>query len=182
MRLVMVASLVALSGCASILEGTTQSIAINTNPAGANCAVSRMGEVIGRVSPTPGAVTIKKTKQDITVECQSAGYETVGFTSESDFATPFFGNLIVGGPVGVGIDLATGAYNKYDAVIEVDFKARKARAINPSPREAAATQQAADAANAAASASAESAASERPLSSDHADRYQARRQQLRSKP
>ena len=62
-------ALVSLSACSSIIEGTSQEILVNTNPAGANCSLVREGTSIGRIDPTPGAVTIKKTKHDITVEC-----------------------------------------------------------------------------------------------------------------
>ncbi len=178
MRLILLAGLAVLSGCASILEGSAQSIAINTNPAGADCMVSRAGEVIARVSPTPGTAAIKKTKYDIDIECQKFGYEPVQFTSKSDFATPFFGNILLGGPIGMGIDLASGAYNKYDAVVDVDFSTRSARAQNPSPREKAAAARENYSASAADYQPVSSDLSS-PITSDHADRYQARREQLR---
>jgi hypothetical protein len=178
MRLLILIAPVALSACASIVEGSTQTIAINTTPAGADCSVMRGGLEIGRVSPTPGEVTIERTKQDLEVMCRKSGYEPVSFSSQSDFAAPFFGNILIGGPVGMGVDLATGAYNKYDAVIAVDFEARSARGINPAPREQAQPAPS-PAARVSGAAYEPQPASERILTSEHADRYQARRQQLR---
>src|SRR4051812_22968900 len=59
----------ALSGCASVIEGTNQVITVNTNPDGATCTLNRMPEgVIGEIKNTPAGVTIRKTKYDITVK------------------------------------------------------------------------------------------------------------------
>ena len=43
----------ALTGCASIISGTSQTITINSNPPGAQCNLLREGLVIGSVT-TPG--------------------------------------------------------------------------------------------------------------------------------
>ena len=62
MRAFMVlAALVLLSGCSTIIEGTTQELVINTAPEGANCAIEREGQVVGRVNPTPGGLTVNGT-------------------------------------------------------------------------------------------------------------------------
>ena len=55
-----------LSACSSIIEGTSQEIAVNTNPPGAMCRFEREGTVIATIPVTPAATTIKKTKHDIT--------------------------------------------------------------------------------------------------------------------
>ena len=58
---------VALCGCATIFEGTSQSISVVTNPTGATCVFEREGKAIGSVASTPGPLVIKKSKYDITV-------------------------------------------------------------------------------------------------------------------
>lgn len=111
----------ALCGCSSIIEGTSQEIIVNTNPAGANCALERQGNVIGRVTQTPGGVTIKKTKYDITVRCAMAGYQDATFLNHSGAAGATFGNIVAGGGIGWAIDSASGADNKYDGVINLSM-------------------------------------------------------------
>lgn len=113
-----------LSGCATIFEGTSQEIQVITNPPGADCALLRKGEVIARVNPTPGAATIKKTKEDITVNCTMHGYQKSSYLNHSgtDWVTAVdaVGGILVGG-VSWGIDSASGADNKYDNVVNISM-------------------------------------------------------------
>ena len=84
---------VCLSGCASVIEGTSQEIKVVTNPPGANCAFEREGSVIARVDQTPGAVTIKKTKHDITLKCSKPGYQEGTYLNHSGAAGATFGSM-----------------------------------------------------------------------------------------
>jgi len=108
-----------LAGCSSVIEGTSQEIVINTNPAGADCALKREGTVIGRVNPTPGGVTIKKTKHDITIVCDKPGFEQASFMNNSDAAGATFGNIVLGGGIGWAVDSASGADNKYTSPVNI---------------------------------------------------------------
>ncbi len=108
-----------VSGCSSIIEGTTQEVFINTNPAGAACDFLREGQRIGRVDPTPGAATVKKTKHDILIECVLAGYQKATYHNKSDVAGATFGNIVLGGGIGWAIDSAAGADNKYTSPVNV---------------------------------------------------------------
>lgn len=109
----------ALSACSSIVEGTSQEIIVNTNPAGANCALQREGNVIARVSPTPGGATIKKTKHDITILCEKDGYQQATYLNHSGVAGATFGNIVAGGGIGWAIDSASGADNKYESPVNI---------------------------------------------------------------
>jgi hypothetical protein len=110
-----------LSACASIVEGTSQAIMVNTNPSGADCTLNREGVAIARVSPTPGSVTIKKTKYDMSILCSKAGYQDTTFMLHSGEAGATYGNLAFGGLIGWGIDSATGADNKYDSPVNISL-------------------------------------------------------------
>ncbi len=114
-----VLSVLLLSACSSIVEGTSQEIVVNTTPEGANCAFEREGQVIGRVNPTPGALTVKKTKHDMTITCTKPGYETASFFNKSDVAGATVGNIILGGGIGWAIDSASGADNKYTTPVNI---------------------------------------------------------------
>ncbi|GAK44011.1 conserved protein [Tepidicaulis marinus] len=92
---------------------------MNTNPTGANCELKREGVAIGRVSPTPGAVTIRKTKHDITIVCLKDGYQEASYFNKSDVAGATVGNVILGGGIGWAIDSASGADNKYTSPVNI---------------------------------------------------------------
>ncbi|WP_339639564.1 hypothetical protein [uncultured Parvibaculum sp.] len=111
--------LISLSACSSIIEGTSQEILVNTNPAGANCSLMREGVSIARINPTPGAATIKKTKHDITIECTKSGYSDVAYLNHSDVAGATVGNVLLGGGIGWAIDSASGADNKYESPVNI---------------------------------------------------------------
>lgn len=113
---------IGLSACSSVTEGTSQNISVSTNPAGANCAFVRQGLVIARVNPTPGTVRIDKTKHDINIECEKAGFQKASFFNNSDVAGMTVGNIILGGGIGWAIDSATGADNKYTGSVHLELQ------------------------------------------------------------
>jgi hypothetical protein len=124
---------VCLSGCASVIEGTSQEIKVVTNPPGANCAFVREGSVIARVEQTPGGATIKKTKHDITLTCTKQGYQEATYLNHSGAAGATFGNIVLGGGIGWAIDSASGSDNKYDGVVNVTLVPVGATAAAPPP-------------------------------------------------
>ena len=102
----------AVSGCATIIKGPSQNIAINTTPVdGAECTLHN-SEGTWRLT-TPGKVRVDKTKNDITLTCQKAGYRDSTDTLASGFETWTVGNVLIGGLIGLGIDAATGSINEY---------------------------------------------------------------------
>lgn len=118
-KLLILSSLLLLSGCASIVSGTTQTLTINTTPAGANCELEREGIVIGRVAPTPGSVLVQKTKHNIAVTCSKSGYQTAKFINKSGSEGATWGNIVLGGGIGWAVDSAAGADNHYDDIMNI---------------------------------------------------------------
>ena len=112
-------SLILLSGCSSIIEGRSQEVMFNTNPAGASCSLKRMDQTLGTIDPTPGSIYIEKTKYDITITCTKKGYETATYLNHSGTAGATWGNIVAGGFIGWGIDSASGADNKYDTPVNI---------------------------------------------------------------
>ncbi|MEN8722141.1 MAG: translation initiation factor 2 [Alphaproteobacteria bacterium] len=102
-----------LTACSSIITGTTQNIAVQTEPSGAACQVQRDNQVIGYVDPTPGAIKVKKSSNDITVVCMKQGYHNQGELTAASFQAMTLANVVLGGVVGIIVDAATGAISKY---------------------------------------------------------------------
>jgi hypothetical protein len=132
--------LVSLSACSSIVEGTSQPIVVSTEPPGATCNLLRGGISIGSVSPTPGTVTIDKTKHDITIECELANYHKAIYVNKSEVAAATVGNILIGGGIGWAIDSASGADNKYTSPVTLAMVPATQLAPLPAPASTAAPQ------------------------------------------
>jgi hypothetical protein len=106
--------MVGLAACASVTKGTTQTVFIDTpGAAGATCTLSSEG--IGtRTLQTPASVVLDKSQHNVAVSCKKACFQegkgVIGSTTEAMVA----GNLLAGGVIGLGIDAASGAMNKYN--------------------------------------------------------------------
>jgi len=118
-RLGGLAMLPMLGACSSIVSGTTQQIMVNTNPAGADCALFRQGNRIATIQNTPGSALVDKTKHDITILCVKPGFEQASFFNKSGVEGATLGNIILGGGIGWAIDSASGADNKYQSPVNV---------------------------------------------------------------
>jgi hypothetical protein len=139
--LLLMALALSLGGCASVLAGTSQELLVNTNPAGANCVLNRKGGTIARISPTPGTVTISKTKEEITIVCDENGYQQATFIDASGIQAATWGNIVAGGLVGWGIDSATGADDHYDSPVNITLVPSQGQSPTAAPAEAAAAVQ-----------------------------------------
>ena len=116
-------TVLSLGGCATVFEGTGQSVAVSTNPPGANCTVSREGVQLGTVNPTPGSIRVEKSKNDLSVACAMVGHQATTVSYSPTFNGTTFGNIILGGGIGVIVDASTGANYTYPAQVSVDLPA-----------------------------------------------------------
>ena len=112
----------ALSGCATIIQGTTESVSVSSAPEqGAECKLVN-SEGAWFVT-TPGSTTVHKTKNDLMIDCTKAGYAPAHMVAASHFGGTTAGNVIAGGVIGIGIDAASGANYYYDSPITVNLGA-----------------------------------------------------------
>ena len=107
----------ALSACASIVEGTDQSIAVNITPDDATCQVHREGAQLSTVSKDQKYINISKSKNDLVIECQAPDHfdETIMIESSASgwgVAGCFLIDLCI-------TDYSTGALNKYPEAINI---------------------------------------------------------------
>jgi len=108
----------ALSGCATIIEGTTQNVSVSTSPEqGAQCTLKN-SEGAWYLT-TPGSTTVHKTKNDMTIDCNKSGFAPGHLVAASHFGGTTAGNVIAGGVIGLGVDAASGANYHYDSPIVV---------------------------------------------------------------
>jgi hypothetical protein len=117
-------SAVCLSGCVSVFEGTSQDIAVVTNPNGAHCAFKRDdGKEMGSVESTPAKLTVRKSKYDLTITCKKEGYQDASYLNHSGTSATIAANVAVDLLLTAGIssivDSANGADNKYDSVVNI---------------------------------------------------------------
>lgn len=110
-----------LPGCATLVEGTSQSMTVATTPAGAACTLDRNGERLGTIAPTPGSLRVDKSKNDVSVTCAKEGYQTATTSHSSKFVGTTFGNILAGGVVGVLVDAASGANFQYPNEVQVEL-------------------------------------------------------------
>ena len=109
-----------LSGCATIVNGTTQSISVQSEPVqGAQCTLNN--GVGTWYVVTPGSVTVHKSKTDITALCKKDGYADATQNIPARFNGATLGNVIAGGIVGIGVDAASGANYNYPALTMVSL-------------------------------------------------------------
>ena len=123
-----------LTGCSSIMDGSSQQITVKTTPPGAACQLIRAGEVIASIPETPGGVAVKKTKEDIVVMCKKDGHEETSHTLKSGIQGSVFGNILAGGVIGWAVDSASGADNKYDDVVDIALVPKGYSSIGPEKR------------------------------------------------
>ncbi len=120
-----------LSACATIVNGSSQTVTVSTTPPGATCTVDRVGARIGAVAQTPGSVRLDKSKNDLSVTCSKPGFQTATVTKAPSFGGATFGNIIAGGVIGVVVDAASGANYEYPGDIRLEMAADALPALPP---------------------------------------------------
>ena len=97
------------SGCASIVHGTRQTVNIETDPPGAT--------VINRRLPsqavTPANLNLKR-KYEYEFQIEKPGYKTESVLVEKNISGWFWGNILLGGIIGIIVDLNNGAGYKLE--------------------------------------------------------------------
>lgn len=112
-----------MASCATIIAGRTQAVYVETPEVeGARCDFSDSKSVQSLLPSTPGAVMVRKGDGPLTVTCRKEGYETKIVKVEETVSGLVFGNILLGGVVGIIIDATTGAAQKYPDKLVVWLK------------------------------------------------------------
>lgn len=133
-----------LGGCASIVSGHNQSVSVETMGAtgavaGASCQLSNdKGKWF---VTTPGSTVVNRSYGDLAVKCEKDGHQPGILTVKSSTKPMAFGNVLFGGVIGAGVDMATGAAYDYPALISVMLgqagvlAAPPTNAVDPQPQQ-----------------------------------------------
>lgn len=110
---------VCASGCATVVSGRHAQVSLASNPPGAHVTVQNdTGETVA-TAHTPASVSLKRNKGIFRGGAHyTATFDKPGYRSESVAIDPKLnpwtvGNLVLGGPVGLVADGATGAIWRY---------------------------------------------------------------------
>ena len=113
-----------LYNCASITQGSDQIVTVDTpNCPGAQCKLTNKDGTY-YINQTPGTVTINKSGSQLSVECYKGDARSVS-SSSSSVENMAWGNILIGGIIGGGVDMATGAAYKYPGLISHPLDCRE---------------------------------------------------------
>lgn len=109
-----------LGACSTITTGTTQNVTVETpHAAGAKCSLTDSKGATWRVDETPQSVMVTKGDGPMNVKCEKSGFKSEKIVVQEGFAGATLGNIILGGGVGIIVDAASGAAQKYPEKISV---------------------------------------------------------------
>jgi hypothetical protein len=107
-----------LVACATITKGTTQVVAVDTpGVPGATCTITTQSGP--QLVTTPGTVTLKKGSDPLPIACVKDCYINGQSMIPSNTEAMAAGNVVFGGIIGLGVDAASGAINKYPDMVTV---------------------------------------------------------------
>jgi hypothetical protein len=123
-RLIAISSLAALSGCASLIAGHTQSVTVQARHqgeivTGAQCQISNdRGK--GHIQ-TPGSTIVRKSAEDLIVLCEKPPLALGQATVKPSTGKWAYGSFFTSGVIGTAIDFNSGAAYDYPTVITVEM-------------------------------------------------------------
>jgi hypothetical protein len=110
MRWLFLLGTLVLTGCATITQGTTDTLVIETKPTN---AIARLSNE--RVCVTPCSIELPKNKA-LTIRFEKEGFESTQATVTPSMSggggAGMAGNVIFGGIIGAGVDATSGALKK----------------------------------------------------------------------
>lgn len=125
-RTLAVLAVLALTGCATVVSGTQQSVFVDTPlTEGATCTLQDSKHGHWYLQSTPATVSVLKGNGPMNITCRKAGYQTASVSVDDEFSGATLGNIILGGGIGIFVDAASGAAQKYPDKIVIWMKPQK---------------------------------------------------------
>jgi len=85
-----------LCGCSSQPDRTE--ILVGTTPSGASCVLSRLGQPIATVAPTPAIALVEPSPGEIDISCSRQGFADAAVTLPARETGLSFGSVMYGRP------------------------------------------------------------------------------------
>lgn len=112
-----------VSGCASVLHGDSQPMRVTTycgqQSLPASCTASNSKGSWPFV--TPASISLQKAHDPLIVRCKSPFFAEGVVQIPASPNPVLAGNLVFGGLIGAGVDLATGAGFAYNTVVNIFY-------------------------------------------------------------
>lgn len=122
------------SGCASIVSGQNQVISVDTPGCeGAKCELTN-DKGKWYVTQTPGTTIVNRSYNNLQVVCNKEGFPTATTSIPSTTKGMAFGNILLGGIIGAGVDVNSGAAYDYPQSISVPINCKASSPIGDSTR------------------------------------------------
>jgi hypothetical protein len=125
-----------LGGCASIVNGQNQSVSVEakTDTGPLHSATCKLVNDKGTwFVTTPGSATVQRSYEDLAVYCDKESHQPGSVSVQSSTKPMAFGNILLGGLIGVGVDVSTGAAYDYPTLITVVMGTNTAKSPSPAP-------------------------------------------------
>jgi hypothetical protein len=105
LRLLALPGALLVAGCATMISGTTQRIKLHSNESDVRVTIQPGNVVV----MAPGETTLKRSESGYRLRFEKDGFEPVDVRLESGTNGWVWGNLIIGGLIGLAIDYGNGA-------------------------------------------------------------------------
>lgn len=104
-----------ISSCATITTGTDQGIKVVTEKdiIGASCTLVDSKGNRSFIPRTPGTTYITRGNAPLIITCTKPGYKSTTLEIDEEVAGATFGNIILGGGIGIIFDASSGAAQRY---------------------------------------------------------------------
>jgi hypothetical protein len=99
-------ALLLITGCATIIHGTRQDVGISSTPTGASVSIDNLQ------SGTTPVFSKLRRKENHVVRISLAGYQPLDLTLTSSVSGWVWGNIAIGGLIGLAVDAISGGMYK----------------------------------------------------------------------
>ena len=105
--IITMAFLFSLASCATIMSGRNQELPVYSNPSGALVTVGATQQ------RSPATFVLDRRKAAYTIRVEKDGYEPAEIHLKRGINGWVWGNILLGGIIGLAIDMGTGSANKF---------------------------------------------------------------------
>lgn len=114
-----------LTSCASVTSGTRQTISVSTTPVpGAQCNLHN-DKGKWQLEKTPSDVIVNKSNKELIITCEKKGYHKGKVKVKHTVNHIVWGNILLGGIIGLVVDHSNGAAYQYPKSVTVPLGLKK---------------------------------------------------------